>query len=441
MYAYELRSINLRNLPDREAAGVVEGFGRFLNSLSSPITFYVISDTREVQTLGPAESEGAARRTRLLLYQTPYKRFFVESLVPIDDLIGRMVPKFVRVPYVPLLKLKSVFPEYALDEESNFVKAYAMTRLGGSMYPGFLNELYPITHTVKVTIEPVDQYRARDLARGYARSVGVRIGIRQVEGRSADPEENILYERALAASNAIAAGTEKLFIASGLVVLRAKTHQDLMEARRKVRQVVGSAIGGLDSPKWLQFPLLTGAGPGWATGKKFYLTTPTATTFIPFAGLDIVDPEGVLMGQNLQTGNAVVYDIFEKENYNLSILGSTGFGKSTLVKSLFGRMANANPEMMLFVFDSIVKPEYGVGPDGTYENSFAGLTGCMVKRFTEQAETGAGLDPFRVLPTKRMAADFLMSISGLEPHEKRLIARFYKAADLSSSVADLFARI
>ena len=136
----------------------------------------------------------------------------------------------------------------------------------------------------------------------------------------------------------------------------------------------------MDSPLFLQEPILTGRGPSWATGRWFYLTTAAATTFFPFAGLDMVDPRGVFLGQSRLTGNAIIFDVFEKENYNLAVMGQTGFGKSTLVKTLFSRMLLTDPNMCAFVFDSIVKPEYSLGPDGKQETSFAGITGCHVHR-------------------------------------------------------------
>jgi type IV secretory pathway VirB4 component len=105
---------------------------------------------------------------------------------------------------------------------------------------------------------------------------------------------------------------------------------------------------------------------------------------------------------------------------------------------------------MLYVFDSIVKPEYAVGPDGSYERSFAGVTGCTVRRLgngddgddggvndTTEKEQGDGLDPLKVLPTKRMAADFLSSIAGIRENEQLLLSQLYRAAELSSSVDQL----
>ena len=81
-------------------------------------------------------------------------------------------------------------------------------------------------------------------------------------------------------------------------------------------------VGQIDSPAYLQEALLTGVGPKYATGRWFFITTSGALSLFPFCGLDVVDPSGVFLGQNLQTGNAILYDVFEKENYNVAVMGT-----------------------------------------------------------------------------------------------------------------------
>ena len=157
-------------------------------------------------------------------------------------------------------------------------------------------------------------------------------------------------------------------------------------------------------------------------------------SLFPFCGLDVVDPSGVFLGQNLATGNAILYDVFEKENYNVSIMGASGFGKSTFVKTYLCRMLNHDKDMMVFLFDSIVRPEYALSPDGRYETSFAGMTGCRVHRFT--GDKGAGLDPFAIFPSKRVAANFLASVAKVE-NDQDLLADLYLTAEKVSNVNEL----
>ena len=126
--------------------------------------------------------------------------------------------------------------------------------------------------------------------------------------------------------------------------------------------------------------------------------------------------------------------MFEKENYNLSVMGQSGFGKSTFIKTYLSRTLRENKDMMVYLFDSIVRPEYAVSPDGKYENSFAGLTGCKVHRFS--SGSGAGLDPFAVFPSKRIAANFLASVAKVE-NDPDLLADLYIASEGASNVGEL----
>jgi hypothetical protein len=418
---YELRSVNLANLPEKEQGSVLDRFASFLDSLMEPITFHIVQDEREVESIGA-------------LYNIPYKRFFVETRSQVDSLVQKLGTRMVRVHALPQIRLATVSPRYIVDPEGLYVQTYCITRLGGTLVPGFLAELYQLAYSIMVDIDPIDIYEAKKMVRSYARSVGSRLLLRQTEGRSLDPEEQAEFQRASGAAQLIGAGKERLFRMRIRIVLRVNGYKELVEARKKLRQLVGGMVGQVDSPAHLQQALLTGVGPKYATGRWFFITTSGALSLFPFCGLDVVDPSGVFLGQNLQTGNAILYDVFEKENYNVALMGQSGFGKSTFVKTYLGRMLNQDPDMMVFLFDSIVRPEYALGPDGRYETSFAGMTGCKVQRFG--GEKGAGLDPFVVFPTRRVAANFLASVAKVE-NDQNLLADLYLTAEKASNVNEL----
>jgi hypothetical protein len=418
---YELRSVNLANLPEKEQGSVLDRFASFLDSLTEPITFHIFQDEREVEAIGA-------------LYQIPYKRFFLETHSQVDSLVQKLGTRMTRVHALPQIRPARVNPRYIVDSEGHYIQTYSISRLGGTLVPGFLAELYQIAYCLMLDIDPIDIYEAKKMARSYARSVGSRLILRQNEGRSLDPEEQAEFQRASGAAQLIGAGKERLFRTRIRIVLRASGYKELVEARKKLRQLVGGMVGQVDSPAHLQEALLTGAGPKYATGKWFFITTSGALSLFPFCGLDVVDPSGVFLGQNLQTGNCILYDVFEKENYNVSVMGSSGFGKSTFIKTYLCRLLNNDREMMVFLFDSITKPEYSRGPDGRYETSFAGLTGCKVHRFT--GDKGAGLDPFAIFPSKRLAANFLASIAKVED-DRDLLADLYLAAEKVSNVNEL----
>ena len=399
---------------------MLDRFASFLDSLTEPITFHIVQDEREVGAVGA-------------LYQIPYKRFFVEAPSQVDSLIMKLGTRMTRVHAVPAIKTTRVHPRYIVDSEGRYVQTYCVTRLGGALVPGFLAELYPVAYSIMVDVEPIDIYEAKRIARSYAKSVGSRLVLRQTEGRSLDPEEQAEFQRASGAAQLIGMGREKLFRTRIRIILRAASYEGLIEARKKLKQVVGGMVGQIDSPAYLQQALLTGVGPKYATGRWFFITTSGALGLFPFCGLDVVDPSGVFLGQNLQTGNGILYDVFEKENQNLSVMGQSGFGKSTFIKTYLGRMLSENKDMMVYLFDGVTKPEYAVGPDGRYETSFASMTGCRVHRFGEK---GAGLDPFAVFPEKRMAANFLASVAKVEG-DQDLLDDLYLTSQRASSVGEL----
>jgi energy-coupling factor transporter ATP-binding protein EcfA2 len=421
-FIYELRSVNFWTLTPDEQKAVRRKFTSFLLSLPEPVSFRIIRDSREVDVGGD-------------IWETPYTRFFVTSEVPIDSSLVLLGTKYVRVSSLPSLAAASVLPRMFVDSESNFVQVYNVCNLSGSLYTGFLNSLYPIAHEVRVDIEPLDPYQAAVIAKKHSLSVGDRIISREVEGRARNELDDLEYRRALLASQLIAAGRDRLFALRLNVVLREGSLDGLREKRRMLRQVLVGQLGcEIDSPRFMSLPLYTGSGPGYATGRWFYATSSTLMNFFPFAGLDIIDPDGVTIGDNLQTGNKIVYDFYDKDNYNVAIMGSTGSGKSTFIKSVMSRLVYQDDGMLLYVFDAIVRPEYSRGPDGTEENSFAGLTKSYVHHYRK--DEGAGLDPYSVLPEKRMATDFIASLAKIDS-EPELYSELAQYEDKVNSVDEL----
>src|SRR5579863_829601 len=101
---YELRSVNLTNLPEKEQGAVLDRFASFLDSLTEPITFHIVQDEREVEAVGA-------------LYQVPFKRFFLETRSQMDSLVLKLGTRITRVHAIPLIKTAVVHPKYIVDSE------------------------------------------------------------------------------------------------------------------------------------------------------------------------------------------------------------------------------------------------------------------------------------------------------------------------------------
>src|SRR5271157_157322 len=116
---YELRSINLANLPEKEQGAVLDRFASFLDSLMGAITFHIVQDEREVESIGA-------------VYQIPYKRFFLETHSQVDSLVHSLGTRMVRAHALPMIKVCKVYPKYLVDSHGNHVQTYCITRLGGT---------------------------------------------------------------------------------------------------------------------------------------------------------------------------------------------------------------------------------------------------------------------------------------------------------------------
>src|ERR1700730_2712950 len=106
---YELRSVNLANLPEKEQGSVLDRFASFLDSLTEPITFHIVQDEREVEAIGA-------------LYQIPYKRFFVETRSQADSLIQKRGTRMERAHALPQIKPTRAYPRHIIDSEGHHVQ-------------------------------------------------------------------------------------------------------------------------------------------------------------------------------------------------------------------------------------------------------------------------------------------------------------------------------
>jgi hypothetical protein len=104
-------------------------------------------------------------------------------------------------------------------------------------------------------------------------------------------------------------------------------------------------------------------------------------------------------------------------------------GKSILLKSWVSRMSKTYQDLAFMVFDSVRDSEYGKGPDGAHEHSFADITGAKVIRFSPGQPMG--LDPL-LLFGKKHAASLLARMAQIGIDEKDLRAELSRIAQSES---------
>lgn len=430
-YIYEVGPINYFNLSEEEQQTVLARFASALHQLSFPVVFHVKLDTMTV-VIGNE------------LYTVNYRRYFVESDQPLESFFATMglQEKYVRLMEIPGYKVVSNLPKYVVLENGDLAKAYTITGLSSELSIAFLamdigeGSIIDMTDEVRIRIEPLKRDEAAGMIKLHADILQAKLTLIEAGGGR---DRELEQEAAMAeeAAQAVIAGAQKLFRVSCVFILREKNLEALRKKANKFYDVLTGIVTELDTPKGIQHIMVSGNGPKSLQGANIIMPTDSVLAFFPFAGLDIIEHNGIFLGVNLQTKGPIIYDVYKKSNPHIVVIGKTGAGKSMLLKSWISRMAITYPDLAFAVFDSIKESEYGKGADGTEKNSFAGITGAKVIRFNPSRPMG--LDPI-LLFNKRQATSIIAKMAQIGVDEKDLRSELSKIvqADSTVSIQDVF---
>ena len=412
---YELRPVNFFNLNEGEQGAVLDSFLGLLNSFTSRASFYIISDVSRV-----------VAGSRVIEQQ--YKRYFIESSENLDGVLAGSGFRFVKMLEIPRLKVKGSVRNFMVLEDGRLARVFSMYALPSQLPYGFLSRFYELTDEIRMDVRPVP-YAERLIEKQY-RALSAKL-----QNQSHSDARSQLYLQALESARVrVASGVERLFEVRLTMTVVGKSYEEL----RARSSALTRAVEFIDAPSRVQRLVYELKGPQFASGRWLYITSSGLSAFFPFAGMDLVDPNGVLLGVNLQTRNAVIFDVFERDNYNVTILGQSGYGKSMLIKAWLSRLAQSDDSSLIYVFDSIVKPEYAAGADGTYETSLAKEIGAQVLRF-EAPDQAFGFDPFLVFENRRDAGEFIRELAKLEEGSEDAV-EIMSLAGSSSSLGDMIER-
>jgi hypothetical protein len=430
-YIYEVGPINFFNLSEPERNAVLAGFAAALQQLSSAVVFHVRLDNMSV-VVGNE------------LYSVKYRRYFLESDQPLEGFLATMglQEKYVRLMEMPGYTVASNLPKYAVLDNGDLTKAYTITGVSSNLDIAFLamdrgeGSIIDMTDEVRVRIEPLRRDESKGVIRLHADTLEAKLNLIEAAGGR---DRELSQEAAMAeeAAQQVISGSQRLFRVSCVLVVREKNLDALRKKAGSFWDTVMGVVTELDSPKGIQHLMVTGKGPKSFRGANLLMPTDSVLAFFPFAGLDLIEHNGIFLGTNLQTKGPIIYDIYRKGNPHIVVVGKTGAGKSILLKSWISRMATTYPDLAFMVFDSIKESEYGKGADGSQEHSFAGITGAKVIRFNPAQPMG--LDPLQLFGRKQ-AASLLARMAQIGVDERDLRSELSKIvqSEGTSTVQDVY---
>ncbi len=289
--------------------------------------------------------------------------------------------------------------------DGTYSRAYTLYDMPKSITAAWIGSLFGIANEVHIWFRPVKPSTARRMLLTHANTLEARIGRRHLEEAVQARQINDMIQ-----SQETVAYTVNV-----TAVISAASAKELRKACKEFEKTAG----------WRSIRCMAVSGKqldtlmGW--GHQFMFDLGSCTVFHPFASSDLIEADGaggVYVGVNEITKAPVIYDYTRRVNYNMSVIGESGSGKSTMVKTYVDN------------FLKMVKEKYGpdqrvmltiIDPHGEYAG-IAEHFGCSVVDLTARNELG--MDPFVIMEHPDQAVGILCETVGMPANLRSLaIAR------------------
>lgn len=247
----------------------------------------------------------------------------------------------------------------------------------------WLSPLIEFDHTLDISMfcYPVE---ARGVLEELRRKIGemeATIATDIQAGRVLDPAVQVALEDAKGLQEQLVKGAEKFFQLGLYITIPAETLDELEKVTKQVEATLGSLLiitkhATLQHEDGFKTTLPTGRDLLFVTRNMD--TTSLATTF-PFTTSELTQNKGIVYGINEHNGSLIIFDRFSLENANEVVFGTSGAGKSYLIKLEALRS-------LMFGTEIIV-----IDPEEEYKNLAAAIGGEYVS-FSFKSK--ARLNPF-----------------------------------------------
>ena len=260
-----------------------------------------------------------------------------------------------------------------------YAQAMYLERVPSNLSTDFITDLADIKCNMLISVnsESIDQEKAVKLVKNQMSSIEAKIaGVNKnnsQEGYSAalPPDLEKSQESARDLLNDLTSRNQNLFFITFLVVVFAKTREQLDENVRLVKSVSGKHLCPIKSMRYQQEFCFNSALPLCRNDvfvERLY-TTESAAVFIPYNSQEINQKNAIFYGLNQSTKSMILYDRLTGDNFNGLIFGGSGSGKSFTAKCEMISVLLNHPDSQVFVVD----------PQGEYYPVVKALGGQEIK--------------------------------------------------------------
>lgn len=206
-----------------------------------------------------------------------------------------------------------------------------------------------------------------DLKRKIA-EMEATIASQSEKGKIIDPTVQAALEDGLNLQEELARGIERFFQFSLYITISGDSLTDIADAAKRLESTLSSILiitktATLQMEDGFKSTIPIGQDRLFITHNMD--TTSLASTF-PFSSATLTQDKGIMYGINQQNGSLIVFDRYSLENANEVVLGTSGSGKSYLIKLESMRQFMFGTEVII------------IDPEGEYETLAKSLGGEFV---------------------------------------------------------------
>lgn len=201
---------------------------------------------------------------------------------------------------------------------------------------GWLDPIINFDHnlTISFFIYPTEGKTVLDDLRRKIAMMEAEIATDLQRGRVLNPTTQVKLEDAVALQDQLVRGAERFFQFAFYITIPADTVEELENVTKQVQSTLGALMVNVVPAALSQedaFLSTLPIGFDRLMITRNMDTTSLATTF-PFTSAELSQESGIMYGINEDNGSLVIFDRFTLPNANSTVFGTSGSGKSYLIK-------------------------------------------------------------------------------------------------------------
>ncbi len=264
---------------------------------------------------------------------------FIKNLIPASKkktVIGETVE-------AEILNIKDLVAPPFIEVAQNHLKigdAFAKSFFVFS-YPQYLTSawLFPVINLnvpmdISFFIHPINTGETLKKLRRKVTEVQAELSEKSSKGLVRDPALEIAYRDLEELRDKLMSAQERMFKLGIYITVYGNSENDLQKIESKLRSILEAKLIYIKPAIFQQKEGFVSAAPYGMDMLQNHtpMNTEPLSSIFPFTSFDLSSNDGILYGVNLHNNSLILFDRFSLENPNSIIFGTSGSGKSYLVK-------------------------------------------------------------------------------------------------------------